>query len=503
MDEREQEKVLGRLLARNLRQHLEPGGADCPDADLLAAYTESSLGDVESSRLEAHFSVCGRCQEALAALALSEVEHRAVTEEEFAPAEERDAASLAAAMADLRATVPPPPATMAIETAAARSTRPAVLGSPDYNRPKRRFWSVRWLAPAVAAAAAVILWIGLHPTLLQRSTPATPLETKSASAPPPEANSAEATAEPPKELAQNAAAPPPADALESRVQEPAGEASHMSSKETAAKPRVAQAPEKLQRETKTLSAETTGPQMMDQKRAAARGTAGIAAAPTGGISGEKGRADRALQPQRREVDTTSAAATKPGGAVTHTFEVAQAPEKEREGKLEKKLAAVAPGATPAPLSASNTEEASKKAADTQGGAPRQQYSAAMRQKMVFPPAQITITTANPSVIWRVGVAGQIELSRDSGRTWTGQASNVSVDLAAGSAPSETVCWVVGRAGTVLRTIDGEHWEKLSPPTATDLIRVRAPDALHATVVAANQQRYITADGGKTWRASTE
>jgi len=39
-----------------------------------------------------------------------------------------------------------------------------------------------------------------------------------------------------------------------------------------------------------------------------------------------------------------------------------------------------------------------------------------------------------------------------------------VDLLTGSATSESVCWIVGRAGAILLTTDGgEHWKMLSAP----------------------------------------
>ncbi|MBI3669825.1 MAG: hypothetical protein HY237_08620 [Acidobacteria bacterium] len=505
MDERHQEKVLARLLARNLRQHLQPGGADCPDADLLAAYSERSLGDAETPRLEAHFSVCGRCQEALAALTLSKSEPSTAADKELVPAVEGEVAGVVAAMAEVSAAAPPP-ATVAMK-AAAPAARPAVLGSPEYVKPKRRFWSVRWLAPAVAAAAAVLLWIGLRPHLFVPRAPSTQEKSKIASAPTAEVTPSGTPAEPPKELAQNVP-PPPAAEVEGRAQRAVDEVGRAPLKEPAAKPRGAQALDQLQREPQTLMSETTGQQPSDKKRVTRSGAAGIVATPTGAISGEKERADEALEARRKEAETAGAAAAKPEAGVTQTVEVTRAAGKTNADKLAEKPAGVATLATlAAPPPASKAEEAPKKAASVQAGAgpdaPPQQFKAAMRQRMVFPPAQVSVTTPNASVLWRVGPAGQIEHTRDAGRTWTAQASNVEVDLVAGSAPAETVCWVVGRAGTVLRTTNGEHWEKVSPPTAMDLIRVKAVDAWKATVVAADQQRYVTSDGGKTWRTSTE
>src|SRR5260370_1301533 len=99
---------------------------------------------------------------------------------------------------------------------------------------------------------------------------------------------------------------------------------------------------------------------------------------------------------------------------------------------------------------------------------------------------------------RAGQAGVIEFSSDAGKTWTLQPSGVIADLLAGSAPSDKICWIVGRSGTVLRTTDGgKHWRKLRPPAQDDLRSVFAVDARQATV-SPNNGAYQTTDGGATW-----
>ncbi|MEA2680225.1 MAG: hypothetical protein QOK03_1947, partial [Candidatus Binataceae bacterium] len=52
--------------------------------------------------------------------------------------------------------------------------------------------------------------------------------------------------------------------------------------------------------------------------------------------------------------------------------------------------------------------------------------------------------------WQVGKNGMI-LRRDLDGRNRAQHSGVSTDLTAGAAPSATVCWVVGRSGTIIRT----------------------------------------------------
>ena len=72
------------------------------------------------------------------------------------------------------------------------------------------------------------------------------------------------------------------------------------------------------------------------------------------------------------------------------------------------------------------------------------------------------------------------------------------DLTAGAAPSPTVCWIVGRRGTVLLSIDGLQWRRLAFPESVDLVAVQASDASAATVTTADNRRFRTADSGQTW-----
>ena len=91
------------------------------------------------------------------------------------------------------------------------------------------------------------------------------------------------------------------------------------------------------------------------------------------------------------------------------------------------------------------------------------------------------------------------LRRDAdGRTHP-QHSGASTDLVAGAAPSATVCWIVGRSGTIVRTTDGgEHWTLILAPTEDNLAAVTASDANDATVTTAGGRSFATSDGGASW-----
>ena len=68
----------------------------------------------------------------------------------------------------------------------------------------------------------------------------------------------------------------------------------------------------------------------------------------------------------------------------------------------------------------------------------------------------------------------LERSRDAGATWQSVPIPTTPLLAGGSAPTNTVCWLVGRAGTVLLSTDGTTFRQVTKPADADL-GVRARD----------------------------
>ena len=122
------------------------------------------------------------------------------------------------------------------------------------------------------------------------------------------------------------------------------------------------------------------------------------------------------------------------------------------------------------------------------------------QKSARLAAPIEIATLDPSVGWRI-VGDRIERSNDGGKTWALMRQNPGDGIAAGSAPSNSVCWFVGRAGRVLLTINaGATFADVSLPEPLDLASVAGIDARSAMVYSVVGRRFRTEDGGRTWRA---
>jgi hypothetical protein len=166
--------------------------------------------------------------------------------------------------------------------------------------------------------------------------------------------------------------------------------------------------------------------------------------------------------------------------------------------------AVAMPAAPPPATASLEAAASARLRDAAAAAapePQRETVGARsaplaKTAFVRPPTEIV--SPDQLVRWRPGASGLIHRSTDGGATWTVQSSGVAEDLVAGSAPSTTACWIVGRRGIVLLTADGVQWRRIAFPETVDLIGVQAVDLASATVTTADGRRFRTADGGQTW-----
>lgn len=97
------------------------------------------------------------------------------------------------------------------------------------------------------------------------------------------------------------------------------------------------------------------------------------------------------------------------------------------------------------------------------------------------------------------VGARAERSTDGGATWQPASIDPAPAITAGVAPSSTVCWLIGQKGVVFLTTDGLHFARVGFPEAVDLVSIRATDARHADITAADGRVFTTTDGGATWR----
>jgi hypothetical protein len=402
----------------------------CPDTETLAAYHERTLGPEEMISARQHTAACGRCQEILARL------------------EATDEVPLEADREDLQPQGVVAVPHMPVVHAARASENPAIheaLAKSNFPvETPRRAANWRWLVPAAALAAAVLIWVALH-----------------------ESNSKTF------QLAKNQ--PQPAPELSPAPASPPIDAAKQKSSNDSQPPSIApNAP----RESK---ARPSAP-------AAKSATPGTNLQPGDSVASAK-RAQqqtRATAPspaQRKQLapDTAlpSSAPGTPGPFDAATDRITVAPSAPRE--LDR-VATVGAAAT-----------APQKSPAARGGA------LALREASNQETKPMVVSSPDGAAIWRLGPSGLIQFSEDSGTHWTIQKTGIVAALLAGSAPSREVCWLAGRNGVIVRTTDaGAHWQKLSSPTSVDITTVFAVDAQQAIVTTPTNQSYKTIDGGETW-----
>jgi cytoskeletal protein RodZ len=115
-------------------------------------------------------------------------------------------------------------------------------------------------------------------------------------------------------------------------------------------------------------------------------------------------------------------------------------------------------------------------------------------------APIDVFTLDRARRWRIVNNNLIERTDDNGATWRLMGGVDDQSISAGSAPSDSVAWFVGTAGTVLLTTDaGATLKIVNLAEPLDLASVSATDAQNAIVSTVGGRRFRTDDGGRTWR----
>jgi hypothetical protein len=111
---------------------------------------------------------------------------------------------------------------------------------------------------------------------------------------------------------------------------------------------------------------------------------------------------------------------------------------------------------------------------------------------------VEIASPDPRTRWRVVGAGQVERSTNGGARWEPATLPESATLVAGSSPSPSICWLVGRTGSIYVATDGLRFVRVPFPDRTDFVSIRATDGRRATVVTIDGRTMQTDDQGATW-----
>jgi hypothetical protein len=328
------------------------------------------------------------------------------------------------------------------------------------------FW--RWWVPGVGLAAAVVLWFVLHPALLHHASPQRAAATTGTSQGGAQGNPSEPSTKPEETQMAQAQVPQPLEGISG-------------------------------------AAGVSGGTIRDSEEPQANATAdGLKKSAKQGSLQSEGQSEAQARPV---LDADRAAGTPEARAKDAEPPSAEAADQKKE-KVEVSgetpaIATAAPSASPlAPPAAAAPQQPF-------GASARASVSNQMQALAKIASSPIEFASPDRSVLWRLGPAGLIETSSDQGKTWRPQATGVTADLLAGAAPSAKIAWAAGRGGIIVRTEDGEHWQRVMPPSSVsaagaqnvappDWISIEASDELHATIVSRDLHRYATADGGRTW-----
>lgn len=449
-DDSARDKAIEKLVSEKLRKGTVPSGAACPDAEILAAYVERALTPRERASWETHFDACARCQ-----MQIAELVRLGEADQAEAPA---------------------------LSPAPARST----FGLR---------WA--WAAPMLVALLVAGLW---YTGEFKHQLKQTSEIGAQRSSPPPSPAKAPETSEVESKKKEVAAASRPERQLQDQ--------------KSAARTNL------LRNQTaQNETASSVGRVIEGQPRGAPEATASsedtggrenrVAAAPVPPVA-----AQAALQPAPAESADKLAKSSE--GAIAPPSERARLQELAAGENSQTKSAGGTAGAAPSSREEPSAIKADIPAADQarrKSDAGVMEAGNALTQvqglRKARAEAEFHFTRApsrmdndlitSPAYLWRVGQHGLIQ-KEGLEEKWETKPSGVRVDLLDVTFPGSEVGWVVGQAGTVLRSTDGgETWQKVSSPTGDDLVRVTASSDQSAQVTAHTGRIYSTTDGGANWR----
>ncbi len=339
----------------------------------------------------------------------------------------------------------------------ARTIPAAPVAEPLWKR-----WHLRWLVPVATAATVAALWV-----LVPR--PESPqITTFSESARSPSQASPES---------QPAATAEPAQPVltEPKEQEARLRAAESKPSGALAKREEAQtAPRQLDDARRDRDDKLQQPQALNEA---------VTIAPSAPVPAPAREADRA-EAKSTDTQTERFSPTVPSAnAALPPTQVPAAPAPSRAAEASAKRA---PSAAPTADSTQSQLGAASPQARAAGSFAREQS------------AILEIASPDPMTRWRVVGAGRVERSTNGGARWEPATLPESTTLTAGSSPSPSVCWLVGRAGSIYVTTDGLRFVRVPFTDRTDFISIRATDGRRATVVTIDGRTMRTDDQGANW-----
>ena len=409
-------------------------GNDCPGPDILAAYFERSLDPNETAHIELHLSECARCREQLAALSRAEE---------------------AAATPIVQAPRPQPRASW--------------------------LWDWRWLAPVAAVLILTAVWATRRPEFTRIAERPTPASAE-------KATSQLALQAPPqdKQLSQPSLIAPAPNAVPAPTKAAPAGISREANSRIRADSQIAGSPLPPKPAAAGENAIAAGNQPLPERGLAARDALSkkIVASPK--ISTER-TANAALASASQSVAVESAAPT-----IARPQAPPASPAPMVAGAGRGNGAGVAGGVVALDSARAKQERVANNSRQVQTEA---EIVAATEEQLS---ASFVVRTPDKRVLWRIGNAGFIERSEDSGLTWNGTLPKQNAHYTAGSAPSAKVCWLAGNDGIILLTQDAANWQTIPPPVQTNFVAIAARDAWTATVTTADGRKFTTTNQGESW-----
>ena len=106
--------------------------------------------------------------------------------------------------------------------------------------------------------------------------------------------------------------------------------------------------------------------------------------------------------------------------------------------------------------------------------------------------------------WKVNSDGSVLRLRSADGNWTPVAIDSNAQFLSIATSGNTV-WAGGRAGTLYRSTDaGDHWTRVTPKSGgatltSDIMRIELTDGDHAVLRVGPNEQWTTEDGGKSWK----